>query len=336
MPNDEGAGYFRFALSPDDWMTLRNEGFSKLSARGRIAVVDSLFAAFDQGGIDTETLLSWLPRIAASPTRNIATAPMDHLRFIMEDAAPPAVRPKVAAYASRLYRKRYDALGWRRRKGDSSDTILLREAVIRFMVMDVRDPAARARAARLGKAQVGYQTKANRRAVDPQLAGLVLAAAIQESGEGLFDHLVQRVESSTDATERGRILAALGNVEDPELATRALALTLSPVVRVNEIGHILAPQLRNPRTRDRAWTWLTASFEELAARYGKHQVGGIPWYAASFCTKTAAQEVQRFFEPRVAELMGGPRNLASAVETISLCAAKAKAQRPSIEHAFTR
>jgi alanyl aminopeptidase len=336
MPNYEGAGYFRFALSTADWTALRNKGFSKLSARGQIAVVDSLFAAFDQGGIDTETLLPWLPRLAASPIREIATAPMGHLRFIMEDAAPPDVRANAAAYASRLYRRRYDALGWRRRKGDSSDTKLLRETVIRFMVMDVRDPTARARAARLGKAQVGYQTQANRHAVDPQLAGLTLAAAVQEGGTGLFDHLVQMLESSTDATERSRILSALGNAEDPELATRALALTLSPTIRVNEIGHILAPQLRNPRTRDRAWAWFTESFDELAARYGKHQVGGIPWYTASFCTEAAAQEVQRFFEPRVADLMGGPRNLAGAVEAISLCAAKAEAQRPSIERAFQR
>ncbi|MDH3486263.1 MAG: ERAP1-like C-terminal domain-containing protein, partial [Myxococcales bacterium] len=245
-------------------------------------------------------------------------------------------RPNAATYASRLYRKRYDALGWRRRKSDSSDTKLLRETVIRFMVMDVRDPAARARAARLGRAQVGYQTKANPRVVDPQLGGLVLAAAVQESGAGLFDHLVQMLDSSTDATERSRILAALGSAEDPELATRALALTLSPNTRVNEIGHILSRQLSNPRTRDRAWTWFTESFDELARRFGKHQVGGIPWYTASFCTEAAGSKVQSFFGPRVADLMGGPRNLQGAVEAISLCAARAEAQRPGIERAFKR
>ncbi len=336
MPNDEGAGYFRFALSAADWTALRSKGFAKLSARGKIAVVDSLFAAFDQGSIDAELLLPWLPRLATSPIREIATAPMGHLRFIKEEAASPEARPSVAAYASRLYRKPYNSLGWRSRKGDSSDTKLLREAVIRFMVMDVRDPAARTRAARLGKAQVGYRTKANRRAVDPQLAGLVLAAAVQEGGAGLFDHLLRMVESSTDATKRSRILSALGHAEDPELATRALALTLSSTTRVNEIGRILAPQLRNPRTRDRAWAWFTSNFDALAARFGKHQVGGIPWYTASFCTEAAASEVQRFFEPRVADLMGGPRNLAGAVEAISLCAARAEAQRPSIERAFTR
>jgi alanyl aminopeptidase len=46
--------------------------------------------------------------------------------------------------------------------------------------------------------------------------------------------------------------------------------------------------------------------------------------------------VQEFFEPRVAELTGGPRNLAGAVEAISLCAARAEAQRASVERAFAR
>ena len=336
MPNDEGSGYFRFALADADWTALRNKGFSRLSGRGRMTVIDSLFATFDQGSADAETLLPWLPRLAASPIREIATAPMRHLRFIMENVAPPGVREDAQKYAARLYRKRYGTLGWRPRKGDSSNTKLLREAVIRFMVMDVRDPAARARAARLGRAQVGYQAKTNPDAVEPQLAGLVLAAAVQESGAGLFDHLLQLLESSEDATERARILAALGHAEDPDLAKRALELTLNPTTRVNEIGQILRPQLRDPRTRDEAWDWFTSNFDELAARFGDHQVGGIPWYMASFCTEAAASEVQKFFEPRVTELTGGPRNLAGVVEAISLCAARADAQRASVERAFTR
>lgn len=335
MPNDDGAGYFRFALSEADWTKLRRKGFSKLSARGQMATVDSLFAAFDQGSANAETLRPWLPKLAMSRIRAVATAPMRHLRFIVEDVAPPGVRENVEKYAERLYRKRYAALGWRSRKGDSSDTKLLRESVIRFMVMDVRDPVARARAARLGRAQVGYQTKMNRKATEPQLAGLALAAAIQEGGAGFFDHLLGQLESSQDATERTRILAALGHAEDPDLARLALDLTLKPAIRVNEIGQILRPQLRNPRTREQAWDWFTTNFDELAGRFGGAQVGGIPWYTASFCTEAAATEVREFFEPRVAELTGGPRHLAAVVETISLCAARADAQRASVERAFS-
>jgi alanyl aminopeptidase len=61
----------------------------------------------------------------------------------------------------------------------------------------------------------------------------------------------------------------------------------------------------------------------------------MPWYAASFCSEEAAAEVQQFFEPSVAELTGGPRNLAGAVEAISLCAAKARVHEPGVKQAFS-
>ena len=60
----------------------------------------------------------------------------------------------------------------------------------------------------------------------------------------------------------------------------------------------------------------------------------MPWYAASFCSEGAAAKVQGFFEPRVAELAGGPRNLAGAVEAIALCAEKARIYGPGVEQAF--
>jgi len=336
MPNEAGAGYFRFSMSPTDWSSLRKKGFGKLSERGRMAVADSVGAAFDRGAVDVEGLLPWFPRFVASPLRQVAGAPMGPLRFMIHNAAPPSLRGAVTSYARRLYRKHYDQLGWRARRGDSSDTKLLREAVIRFMVMDVRDREARTRAARLGRSYAGYGANAKQAVVDPQLAGLVLSTAVQESGVGLFEHLLTLLDSSTDATARNRVLAALGHAEDPILSERALDLALDPRLRVNEIGQPLRGQFRNPRTRERAWTWLMAHFDELTARFGASRGGGMPWYAASFCSEGAAAKVQEFFEPRVAELAGGPRNLAGAVEAIALCAEKAQVYRPGVVQAFGR
>jgi alanyl aminopeptidase len=81
---------------------------------------------------------------------------------------------------------------------------------------------------------------------------------------------------------------------------------------------------------------LKENFDAFTARMGNAQAGNAPWYAASLCTREAANDVQAFFEPRVAALAGGPRNLAGAVEAIQLCAAKAEAQRPAVDEAFSR
>jgi alanyl aminopeptidase len=334
MPNADGGGYFRFSMSAADWTNLRTTGFARLTERGKMAVADSVAASFDRGAVDVKGLLPWFPKFVDSPLRQIAGAPMAPLRFMIRDAAPPELRGRVRSYAGRLYRKRYTQLGWRAGRRDSSDTKLLREAVIGFMVMDVRDREARARAARLGRAYAGYRNKTKQDAVDPQIAGLVLATAVQESGEGLFDHLLTRLDSSTDATMRNRILAALGHAEDPVLSTRALDLSLDPRLRVNEIGRVLSGQFRNPRTRERAWAWLMEHFDELTERFGTARGGALPWYAASLCSEEAATEVQRFFEPKVAEMPGGARNLAGAVEAVSLCAKRAGVIRPGVEQAF--
>lgn len=334
MPNDDGAGYFRFSLPSSDWTTLRTKALPRLSDRGTLAVADSVLAEFDRGAMEPDALLPWFPRFVASPIRQVATAPMGPLGFMMDEAAPPGTRDEVRSYARRLYQRRYDQLGWRARRTESSDTKLLREAVLRFMVMDVRDPRARTRAAALGREYAGYETQASAGVVDPQLAGLVLAAAVREDGDGLFDHLIELLAESRDATARNRILSALGHAEEPELSERALDLALDPRLRVNEITTVLAPQFRNPETRERAWRWLTAHFDALEERLGASQVGYTPWFAASFCSEKAAGQVERFFEPRVARLPGGPRNLASVLEAISLCASKVQAYGSSVERSF--
>ncbi|MGB5810038.1 MAG: M1 family aminopeptidase [Polyangiales bacterium] len=334
MPNDEGAGYYRFALADSDWEALRTRGFAKLSERGQITVVDSLFAAFEQGSADAQNLIPWFPKLVASPIRGVATAPMRPLRFMIEDAAPPALRPAVRRYAGELYRKRYRALGWRARASDSSDDKLLRESVIRFMVMDVRDADVRSRAARLGRSEAGFQSRRGGASLEPQLTGVALAAAVQESGPAFFDHLEAAFRKSSDANQRGEILSALGHAVDGELAARARALTLDPAVRINEIGRLLGPQLGNARTRADAWAWFRDNFDALAQRFGQRQLGRSPRYVSGFCSVQAADEVESFFAPRVEDLTGGPRNLATATEAIRLCSSLAEAQRPSVERAF--
>ena len=334
MPNEEGSGYFRFAMPSDDWRTLRQKGFAKLSDRGKMATTDSLYAGFAAGLLETNDLLPWFRRLVASPLRQVATGPLGVLRFMMYESASDAARPRVRNYAASLYRPRYRRLGWRDRASDSSDMKLLREAILRFMVMDVRDGQARARAARLGRMYIGYQTEPKPTAVSPQLVGMSLAAAVQEGDEAFFDHLLERLTGSEDATLRGRILTALGSSEEPALSTRALDLALDPRLRLNEMSRVLGPQFRNPRTRDRAWSWLKSHFDEVAARMGRQQAGGMPWYASALCTPDSAQDVREFFEPKVSALAGGPRNLSTVVEAITLCAAKAEAQRPGIDRAF--
>jgi alanyl aminopeptidase len=334
MPNEEGAGYFRFSMSEADWDALRKRGLRQLSDGGTIALTDSLYAEHGAGRLETGALLRWFPSFVRSELRQVATGPMRELKFMMADGGSPESRGRITKYSRRLYRKLYQRLGWSSKAGDSSDRKLLREAVIRFMVMDVRERHARSRAVRFGRKLASVDAASDPSIVEPQLAALSIAAAVQEGDEAFFDHLVELLHQSPDATTRNRILVALGHAETEELSEKALGLAFDPKLRRNEIGSTLAVQLRSPRTRDRAWRWLTQHFDALVVRMGSAQAGKLPWYTAGSCSHAVAEEVREFFEPRVSTLAGGPRNLDGAIESISLCAARVNAQRAGIDRAF--
>ncbi len=335
MPNRDAAGYFRFSLDDQSREQLRNEGFAKLSDREKLAVVDSLNAAFDQASIDAEQWGIWFPILARSELRQLATAPMGPLDFMANEAAPEASKGDVQRYARRLYAPLYRSLGWQSRAGDSSDDKLRRESLMRFLVMDVRDPGARKRASELGLLYVKQLQRGNDEPpVAPELGGLILAAAVQVEGEPVFEALWELFQSTSDAVLRGRILGALGHAEG-SLTERALALSLEPSLRLNEVSGLLAPSFRNPETRTLAWVWLRANFDRHLSRVGPDLAARAPWYTASFCDEASAEEARIFFEPRIAGLPGGPRNLTGALETIALCAALVQAQRPSVIDFFT-
>ena len=127
-----------------------------------------------------------------------------------------------------------------------------------------------------------------------------------------------------------------GAANDPALAARALALSLDPRVRVNEVTNTISRQLDMPETRDAAWAWLEAHFDEVFARVATTRAGYAPWMATSFCSEERAVAVEAFFAPRIEALPGGPRNLAGALEAIRLCAARVEAQRESTLRFFAR
>lgn len=335
MPNRDGAGYFRFSLDDKSRERLRDEGFAQLSDREKLAVVDSLNAAFDQASIDAAQWSVWFPILARSELRQLSTAPMGPLDFMANDAAPEASKDDVQRYARRLYAPLYRSLGWRSRPGDSSDDKLTRESLMNFLVMDVRDPGARKHASELGLLYLKQLRRGNDEPpVAPELGGLILAAAVQVEGEPVFQALWELFRTSGDALLRSRILGALGHSEG-RLAERALALSLDPNLRLNEVSGLLGPSFRSPETRTLAWDWLRANFDRYLSRVGADLAARAPWYTSSFCTEASVDEVRTFFEPRIAELPGGPRNLAGTLETIALCAALVQAQRPSVVAFFT-
>ena len=338
MPNADAAGYYRFALSPPDLAKLRRAGMSQLLPREKLALADSLVAAFGSNTLPAADVLAALAPLATDATRSVATSPMGLVNFMHDQVADPALQPRVEAYARRLYAAQYRRLGWAPRAGVTEDgeTKLMRESVIVFLAMTGRDRAVRAEATRRARAYLGATDDAplDETAVSSELVDVALAIAMEDGDAALFDRLERRLRASNDAMIRGRMLGALGAVKDPALGERALRLALDPALRVNEVLSTVGGQLSVPERREAVWAWIQANYEPLSARIATTRAADLPWYMARFCDAPHATSVEAFFTPRIAALPGGPRNLAGSLEAIRLCGARLDAQGASLRTFF--
>jgi alanyl aminopeptidase len=252
-------------------------------------------------------------------------------------------RPDVERYGRSLYAPVYRELGWEPAKRPSGkgeeevDRRLLREQVVSFLALAVRDPEVRKEAVKRGRAYVGFGKDGglHPEAVDPGLAGVALAVAVQEEGKPFFDALLALLEKSEDDAVRQRILAALGRAQTPELAARARALALDPRVRPHEVMVTVYPQIGQIETREATWAWFKENLNGLIGRISARNAGFLPWLGSNFCDRSRVAEVSALFAPKVAELDGGPRNLAAVTEAMELCAAQQAAQKESARAFFT-
>jgi len=340
MPNADGAGYYRFTLDTEELGTLRSRGWSSLTARERLSLADSLSAGFESGSMPAADVFAAVAPLVRDDIRQVVTAPMDLVRFARDRVVDDEDQPKVDTWARRLYQPIYRRLRWQPRRGATEDgeTQLLRASIISFLALTVKDPAVRREAARRGRAYVGFggDGELHSDAVDPNLVDVALAVAVQDGDVAFFDALLEKLLSSEDATLRGRLLGALAHADDEALASRAIALTLDERLRVNEMFTPIMNQMRQEPTREAAWAYLREHFDAFVERAGPGRAGYTPYAAMSFCDAGRVAEMETFFSGRVGELPGGPRNLATALEAMRLCAARVEAQEESVEAFFDR
>jgi alanyl aminopeptidase len=351
-PNANASGYYRFALPGDDLDALVTRGYAQLNARERLALANNVRSMVSAGTADVRDVMALLPRFAGDAERLVALEPMGLVSHVVDDLADARYRSEARAWAGSLYAPRFARLGWTARRNEHGDERLLRRDLASFMTRIARDRAALTRASELGHAYLGRGTgrapsdgQLHPEAVEPELLSVVAIAAINDPhsppcprGEtcvadgpspeqvATFDHALALMVANDDGTVRQRLLAALSSVEEPSLAERALALTLDPRLRVNELGTPMGMQAETPEGRRRALAWVAAHLPSLRERFATTRLGAVPWTFGGLCSLEERAQVSSLFSPVIADWPGGPRNLAGSLEAITMCAARREAQ----------
>jgi alanyl aminopeptidase len=336
MPNADAAGYYRFALASGDLAHLQTHGMKALTTAERMALVHNLEAAFRSVSLPAGDVLAALDVLAQDRHGAVAMAAMSLFTFVDDFMLDEPLKRAFRAYLAHRYAPVVADLGWKSSPAEKPWRRLFRAKLLDFLALQLESRKVLEEAARIGRSYlgVGADDKLHPSVVDADLAATVLAAAARTGGYKLFDALQRQLVQSSDAQARARLLAAMANVREPALIGRALDLALHPRLRQNERLATVQPLLADVATRERAWEWIKTHFDSLAPLLPDRYGGRLP-RAPQICDAAAARDLHAFFAPRVANLSGGPRNLAQALETAAVCGALVEAQRESTR-AFVR
>jgi hypothetical protein len=122
-----------------------------------------------------------------------------------------------------------------------------------------------------------------------------------------------------------RFFNALPWFRDPALIQRTLDFAVSPSVRTQDTGSLIANSIARAWSQDTAWAFTKAQWPALLQKLGTFQ--GIPTIISSLgsmCSTAKAADVRQFFAKN--PVPSAERTLQQAIERIEVCAALAERQ----------
>jgi hypothetical protein len=174
------------------------------------------------------------------------------------------------------------------------------------------------------------------KSVEPEVAGTALRVAARYGDQKLFDRIHAEAKKATDRADRARLLRALGSFTEPRLVEQALALVLTDEFELRDSSGLLQAAMSDPLSRMTAYAFTKQHFDEILAKLPPAFRRYTAYMAVGLCDDSLAPEVKAFLEPRLANIDGGPKALAQAMEQMSLCSAARKAQAPAVEAFLAR
>jgi len=333
-PNPGANGYYRWSLPPDELTALLELGWPELSELERLSVADALRSSYSSGSLSASTALDALSRLAADPSRAVATKPLGLLREVRDQVATdPAERSAVEGYVLQLYGSRARALGFDDAPSDDGEQKLLRGQIVSAVVVLGRDPELRAEALERGRRHLaGPAGTPDPTAASSELLDLIARVAVEDGGEDEFEAAWAHLFASEDSIVRSRMLRALAATPDEERRERARQLVFDPLIRSNERLSVLMQQAGAAETlaeREDVLRWVQKHEESIVETLSRYQAARLLGVVGGFCSEEEAVEIEAWLGERIEQWPGGPRRLAGQLERVRLCAARTEYQRAS-------
>jgi len=263
LGNADARGFFRTAYDASTLARLLPE-VGTLRPSERMALVSDQWALVRAGVVPIAAFLDLVTSLGGDDDHVVLDDLVGRLSTIEHRHLAESERGHFESFVRGLLGARAAKLGWGEAAGakDDDETRLQRAALLRAVVLLARDPAAVAAA----EARLPTGEGPGVDPVDPNLLDVVVTAAARRADAARFEELRRRARAETDPAAKRRYLHAVARVEDPELATRAVELSLTDDVPMQDFTSFLSVLLSNRATREEAWQLVRTRFDEVRAK----------------------------------------------------------------------
>ena len=323
--NAESRGYYFTDATPDAIRALARDGGAALSPAERLGLLGDEWWMARSGRHDIGDFLDLAAGLAGDDTTEITQQIRLRLGYVGEYLVPTDLRGRFEQWVRDGFSPALDAMGMPGDAGDADDRQARRASLLR-LVGDAGNSADAQRMAR----ELAIRYLEAPASLSGTLAPAVLDIAAIGGDAALYDRYLARLNTPGIVPEEYyRFFNALSWFRDPALVRRTLEWSLTPAVRTQDTGALIAGLLGHPWARDAAWVFTQARWADLTKRLGTFQ--GIPSIVAGlqqFCSAQKAADIRRFF--RSNPIASSERTLRQSIERVETCAAVKARQAPAL------
>jgi aminopeptidase N len=322
--NADSRGYYFTEYSPGGVRAL-GANIAMLAPVERLNLLADEWWMVRAGRHDVGVYLDLAASLAADETSAIIDALGSRLPYTGEYIAAPPQRAAYQAWIRQRFGPVLERLGWPGTNADNEELQTRRAELLSLVGGAGNDPSIQQRAYELA---TKYLT--DRSSLPATVAGPILRLAARPGGAPLYDQYVSQLQAlSAQPEEYYRFFNALPSFSDPALVQRTLAYAISPAVRTQDTGGLIAGLMGGSTSRPAAWAFVKQEWPTLTRKLGTFQgLPGIVGSLGSFCTAADAADIRSFFGKN--PVPAARRALQQSLERIDNCVALAARQSPAL------
>ncbi len=330
LANAKEIGYYQVRYDHDSLSKLLDHS-SDLSLAEEVGLLGDLHTLASTSQMPWDQALELVPKLKQDKRPEITRAALALAR-LPQQYLDSKLLPKYARYIEDNFGAQARELGWVDKPGDTPEQQLLRPDLVRFVAWWGEDAQLIAEAKRLANAWLE-----NHKAVPADAVDGILAVAAHNGSEAFYDKVLQAAKAEQDPYFKPALIGTLGEFSNPELLRRSLTMAFDGTFDLRLSIRILFAMTGTPKTASVAYQYLKDHYDGIRAKLpssvNTDYAAYLPRVAsASACSAPAQTDIRSFFESRMKNVMGGPRNLESALEQVDLCTAA----KPAAEEQISR